>query len=356
MSNTRCILSCDGGGIRGLVTAVLLERLEVKLQQHDSQKKLRDYFDLIAGTSTGSLIACGVSRGIDASTIRQLYREKGITIFPKFDEVAWSLLVRIRPGYSQPIYDGEGLEQVLQKIFGEEPLRTLPVPTLVTSYDAYNRQAVVMQSNQPAFANIPIWEVCRASAAAPTAFPAHLINEPNFIASLEASGFLIPTDRLGRKAVPLIDGGVFANNPALCAVVNRRAWSDRPEEEDLLIASFGTGQNIKEIGLEAAREWGVMEWISPRKGIPILDTLFDGSSDMADYTIQGLALKENYYRFQPRLEADLPAFNAGFDNLNRLEESAEGYLSQSVVDQRLDKLVNQLLSRQIAQASTPVPV
>lgn len=355
MANTRCILSCDGGGIRGLVTAVLLERLEAKLQKHDKEKKLRDYFDLIAGTSTGSLIACGISRGIDASTIRQLYRKKGIAIFPEFNKVAWSLLVRIRPGYSQPIYDGKGLEQVLQDIFDNEPFRTLPVPTLVTSYDTYNRRAVVMQSNQLAFASIPIWEVCRASAAAPTAFPGHLISEPNFIASLEASDYLIPTDRQGRKVVPLIDGGVFANNPALCAVVNRRTWSDRPGEEDLLIASFGTGQNIKEIGLEAAREWGVLEWISPRKGIPILDTLFDGSSDTVDYAIQGLALKQNYYRFQPRLEANLPAFNAGVDNLNGLEEAAEQYLSHITIEQRLNELVTQLRSRQSSQSEMPIP-
>lgn len=357
MPNTRCILSCDGGGIRGLVTAVMLERLEQKLKVKNPNKQLRDYFDLIAGTSTGSIIACGVAKGVDASTIRQLYLKQGIVIFPKIDEVAWSLLIRIRPGYSQAIYDGKGLEAVLQdeEVFGKNLLfGDLPVPTLVTSYDAYNRQAAVMVNRvngintEPAFANIPVWEVCRASAAAPTAFPAHLMKEKNFIEFLEQSGHVVPVDKQGRKVVPLIDGGVFANNPALCAVVNRLGWDEdnKASGADLVVASFGTGQNIKEIGVEAAREWGVLEWLSPRQGIPLLDTLFDGSSDTVDYAIQGLLPECNYYRFQPKLEADLQAFNAGFDNLNRLVDSANRFLSKPEIERKLDALVTQLVSRQ----------
>ena len=353
-TNTLCILSCDGGGIRGLITAVMLERLEAKLKAHDTTKKLRDYFDLIAGTSTGSLIACGIAQGFDASTIKQLYLSEGLVIFPKFDEVAWDLLVRIRPGYSQPIYNGEGLEKVLRDNFDRDRFASLPVTTLVTSYDAYNRRAVVMVSTHPAVAEIPIWEVCRASSAAPTAFPAHLITEPTFIASVEASGCFIPVDRHGIKRLPLIDGGVFANNPALCAVVDRLRWEDKPAGADLTVASFGTGQNVKEIGLDAARGWGALEWLSPRKGIPLLDTLFDGSSDVVDHAIQGLLPECNYFRFQPTLEADLPAFKAGADNLSRMIEAGDRYLDKPQIEQKLNQLAALLLSRQPAQALAQV--
>jgi uncharacterized protein len=346
--NTRCILSCDGGGIRGIITAVILERLEQKLQETHPNKLLRDYFDLIAGTSTGSLIACGIAKGMSAREIRNWYRQRGLEIFPKFNRIVQIWLNRVRLGLSQPIYDGKGLEAVLQdeNAFGQDLFKDLPVPTLVTSYDTYNRQAVVMVNTKPAYANIPVWQVCRASAAAPTAFPGHLMTEPNLIAALEQSGSVIPIDTQGQKAVPLIDGGVFANNPALCAAVDRLRWEDRPTAAELVIASFGTGQNTKEIGLAAAREWGVWEWLNPGKGIPLLDTLFDGSSDVVDYAIRGLLPECNYYRFQPKLEADLAAFQAGVDNLNRLTEAAEWFLSTPNAKEKIDQLATQLLLRQ----------
>jgi len=346
-TQTHCILSCDGGGIRGLITAVMLERLEQKLKEQNPNIPLKDYFDLIAGTSTGSLIACGVAKGYTTSFIKGLYIEAGLSIFPKFHKVARIWLNRMRLGFSQPVYDGKGLEEVLQRdeVFGGIQFKDLP-PTLITSYDTYNRQAIVMVNTKPAYAQIPVWEVCRASAAAPTAFPAHLLNEPNFIAALEQKGCAIPLNATGQKAIPLIDGGVFANNPSLCAVVDRLCWDDQPKREDLTIASFGTGQNVKEIGLDAAREWGAFEWLNPRKGIPLLDTLFDGSSDMVDHAIQGLLPECNYYRFQPSLEADLPAFRAGADNLNRMIEAGDRYLKQSHIEEKLNQLAALLLSRQ----------
>lgn len=357
-SNTRCILSCDGGGIRGLITAVMLERLEQKLQAHNSNKPLCEYFDLIAGTSTGSLIACGIAQGMTATRVRELYVKAGLSIFPKFHKVAEMWLNRVRLGFSQPIYNGEGLEKVLQSadVFGPDlRFKDLPVPTLVTSYDTYNRQAVVMVSTESAYAEIPVWEVCRASAAAPTAFPAHLISEPKFIAAMEQKGCAIPLTARGQKAIPLVDGGIFANNPALCAVIDRLRWQDKPVSSDLTVASFGTGQNIKEIGLDAAREWGVLEWLSPRKGLPLLDTLFDGSSDVVDHAIQGLLPQCHYFRFQPKLEADLPAFQAGPDNLSRMIEAADRYLNQDYIEEKLNQLVTLLLSLQLAQAVAPVP-
>jgi uncharacterized protein len=350
MSNvsTRCILSCDGGGIRGLITAVMLEHLEQKLEAKRRGVPLKDYFDLIAGTSTGSLIACGVAKGYTASYIRDLYIEFGLNIFPKFHRVAKMWLNRVRLGLSQPIYDGAGLEQVLQSssVFGPAlQFKDLSLPTLVTSYDTYNRRAVVLINTDTAYAEVPVWEVCRASAAAPTAFPAHLITEPTLIAALEARGYAIPLNG-GQKVLPLIDGGVFANNPALCAVVERLRWDDQPKGADLTVVSFGTGQNIKEIGLEAAREWGPLEWLSPRKGIPLLDTLFDGSSDVVDHAVQGLLPECNYYRFQPKLEANLPAFQAGSNNLSRMIEAANDYLQQASVEQKLNQLADLLIARQ----------
>jgi uncharacterized protein len=355
-TNTRCILSCDGGGIRGLITAVMLERLEQKLQSRNPSKLLKDYFDLIAGTSTGSIIACGVSQGFTASEIKALYFKMGLAIFPKFHKVAQMWLNRMRLGFSQPVYDGKGLEEVLRAgdVFSDLLFKDLPVPTLVTSYDTYNRQAIIMVNTKPAYAEIPIWQVCRASAAAPTAFPAHVMTEPNFIAALEQAGCAIPMNLKGQKAIPLIDGGVFANNPALCAVIDRLQWDDRPASSELVVASLGTGQNVKEVGLEAAQEWGAFEWLNPAKGLPLLDTLFDGSSDVVDHAIRGLLPECNYFRFQPNLEANLPAFQAGVTNLTRMEEAADHFLSSPQTELKLEQLATLLLARQSVEVAAPV--
>lgn len=99
---------------------------------------------------------------------------------------------------------------------------------------------------------------------------------------------------------------------------------------------------------------GVLEWLSPRKGLPLLDTLFDGSSDVVDHAIQGLLPQCHYFRFQPKLEADLPAFQAGADNLSRMIEAADRYLNQDLVKQQLNQLAALLLSRQSGQVVNPV--
>lgn len=349
--NTRCILACDGGGIRGVVTATLLEELESRLKAVQPDKSLRDYFDIIAGTSTGSIIACGVAKGYPASRIREIYETRGIEIFPRFWQVFKSLTSRITFGYSQPIYDGRGLENVLQdsSIFGDDRFKDLPICTLVTAYDTYNRQAVVFVSTAAIAAQIPIWQVCRSSSAAPIAFPAYLLEDKEFVAYWKQElrsklGSGIPIYQ-GKEVVPLIDGGVFANNPTLCAIAHRLVWEDQPSRKDLVVASFGTGQNVKAIGVKDGLGWGGLEWASPRKGIPFMDVLFDGSSDAVEYVSRKLLDPEQEYRFQPTLVENLPAFNAGPENIKKLIAAARQYLTNDIVDRRLDELAKTLVER-----------
>lgn len=359
------ILSLDGGGIRGLVSAILLECLEKKLQEHEQNPavRLKDYFDLISGTSTGSLIACGVSKGMSATSIKKLYLERGIEIFPKFWNVFRGMLKRVTDGFSQPIYDGKGLEEVLLREFminnPEKQLlfENLLKPTIITSYDTYNRQAVVFKNTEPLFGKIPVWKVCRSSAAAPVAFPAYEMNDKHFLEYYAAKGFEIPAD----GCVPLIDGGIVANDPALCAVAERLHWNLTPPADqerwiphpehswvdikDIVVASFGTGQSTaRKIICKDARGWGAAEWANPFNGIPIIDVLFDGSSDATDYIARQILWKENYFRFQPRLDKDssVPPFNANPDKLSALQKRVERFCEE--VDDQLNQLVTILTS------------
>lgn len=345
------ILACDGGGIRGLITAVILERLEQKLDN-----PLKNYFDLFAGTSTGSIIACAIAKGMPASELRQFYIDKGIKIFPNMDLGFWlnSLLDRARKGDpSLPLFSSEGLESVLQDptIFSQSLFGTLP-PTLVVSYDTYNRSAVVFKSIQPEFAKIPIWEVCRCSSAAPTAFAGYILSDPNYITSLENNPthstiknpvkIELPPDTRG---VPLIDGGVVANNPTLCAIaecikMGRKGEIPEPVSLDnILVASFGTGQLENRITPAETQTWGALDWLCITKGIPLLDVFSDGSSDSVDYIATQL-LSGGYDRYQPLVpkEKKISTFQASPLNLANLVDVANEFLDQSDGDAQLEKL------------------
>ncbi len=273
-TNVPChILALDGGGVRGLVTAIILESLEKKLQKYNPHKPLIDYFDIIAGTSTGSLIACALSKGLSASEVKDFYIHNSQIIFPPSKILIHSILNWIRLGSSHPIYSDEGLRMVLKFIFGNLKFGELKKPTIVTSYDTYNRQAVVFKNTKIAHQDIPAWEVCRASSAAPIGFPGYEMKHKPFLEDLRSKGYAIPEN----SGIPLIDGGVFANNPALCAIAERLRWNhqlpdnlkwnasitESVDQKDIIVASFGTGQQVKKIGAKEVKHWGAIEWLSP---------------------------------------------------------------------------------------------
>ncbi len=345
------VLACDGGGIRGLITTVILERLEQKLGS-----PLNNYFDMFAGTSTGSIIACCIAKGMPVADIRKFYEEKGKDIFPNLGSInfLWnSLLERIKIGdYSLPLFPSDGLEKVLQdtNVFGKELFGTLP-PTLVVAYDAYNRTTVVFKSNQPEFAQIPIWEICRSSSAAPTAFAGHILTDPTYIESLRQNPdhsiiknpvtIKIPPETNG---VPLIDGGVVANNPSLCAIaecIHLKKSSKPVSLENICVVSFGTGQMEDRITANDTKTWGILDWLNIKRGIPLLEVYADGSADLIDYIATQL-LRDKYNRYQPLVpnskEKPISTFQADPQNLANLVDVANDFLDRSEGDCQLEKL------------------
>ena len=295
------ILSLDGGGIRGLLTAVWLTRLEELLGG-----PLKDHFDMVAGTSTGSILACGVSQGIPAQDMVGMYELRGREIFPSKPARLWSRLTRLgADGPSAPKYDGQGLQRVLRSVFGDTTFGELAIkPTLVTSYDVLSRQATVFKNTKQEHAELPVWEVAKCSSSAPTYFPAHGL-------------------RLGPAITPFIDGGVIANNPTVCAIAEARR--DKVENLDqLVVVSMGTGQQTRPIDLDDAQEWGALEW-----AIPIIDVLFDGAADATEYIAKHLLHEHRYFRLQcPLHEAYDDMDNADASNLNNLKSVARNHLSQ----------------------------
>lgn len=306
------ILSLDGGGIRGLMSAIWLEALEREIG-----RPLRECFDLVAGTSTGSILAAAVAIGLPAGTVVDLYLKRGREVFPAAGSRRWSRVLRtFNQGVSAPKYDDSGLARVLKDVLGTMPLEKLDKPhLLITTYNVLTREALVFKTvrrgGKIRYGALPVWEVVKASCAAPTYFPAHVT-------------------KLDQADAPLIDGGVVANNPTACAIAEGVRINQEPGEgvdpcelKDFVVASFGTGQMTRPISLDESREWGAVEW-----AIPVIDVLFDGAADAADYIAQYLVPEKQYFRFQTALhEAYDDMDNADSTNLNALVNVAQSYLA-----------------------------
>lgn len=336
MSKPYRILSLTGGGVRGLITAVWLNRLEQKLGA-----PIAEFFDLIAGTSTGSLIACALSMGMKTEKIVSLYRDRAQEIFPAPASRLWSRFTRsFDQGIDAPRYDGKGLEAVLRSEFGDTRFGELQVTTLVTSYNLATREALVFKTmprrssgslteeTYQRYNHLPVWEICKASSSAPVYFPAHI------------------TEIEGQR-VPLVDGGVVANNPTACAIaeavrINAAQLPDRRIGlEQFIVASFGTGGSSRPISIQESQEWGALEW-----AVPLIDVLFDGSADAVDYITQQILVDSNYFRFQTLLDKAYDDIDrADETNLNALVQVAQDYLAREG-DVLLDRLVAAITSKE----------
>lgn len=314
------ILSLDGGGIRGLVTSLWLGGVEDSLTRAGKTGGLLKHFDLLAGSSTGALVACGLGIGLSPAQLADLYRDERHTIFPGLASRLWSRAGRLfTQGPSAPRYDGAGLEKVLKKVFGKTTLGQLKVPTLVTAYDTATRTPVVFKSFKAQHKALPVWEVCRASAAAPTYFPAHPMTVEGYRCAL-------------------IDGGVVANNPTACAIAEAMRKDARVDNShDLTVLSVGTGERNRPIDLKSAREWGALEW-----AIPIIDVLFDGNTDSVDYIARHL-VGDGYFRMQTDLVVGMDDLDdTSSTNLFALEKLATDYLQAAATRKKLKALVARL--------------
>jgi patatin-like phospholipase/acyl hydrolase len=208
------ILSIDGGGVRGIIPAVQLTELEKKLQELDGpDSRVVDYFDLVAGTSTGSLVASLVTvpdpnkptrPRFSAAEFTEIYINNAPTIFPPstgpFGQL-WKTIVSL----FGPKYSGKGLESVLEELLGDDPLSIPLTSVIIPSFDINTQQPVFFsswQAKRNPLENPPLKLVCQASTAAPTYLPAVQFSFPDHPA---------PQTR----QFNMVDGGVAVNNPVI---------------------------------------------------------------------------------------------------------------------------------------------
>ncbi len=232
-TGSKKMLALDGGGIRGVISLEVLQRIEDMLRAElgrDPDFVLSDYFDYIAGTSTGAIIAAGLSLGWPVARLRTLYATKGQEMFDKA-----FLLNRFRFKY-----DIARLTAMLQREFGAETtlgsdqIRTLLLLVLRNATTdspwplANNPHA---RFNDPALTdnnlNLPLWQLVRASTAAPVFFPPEVVT-------------------VGSREFIFVDGGLtMYNNPAfqlfLMSTLDAYRLGWHTGEDRLLLVSVGTG-------------------------------------------------------------------------------------------------------------------
>lgn len=311
MAESYRMLSIDGGGIRGLIPATLLAEIERR-----TERPMSELFDLVAGTSTGGILALALtlpdSERRPAWSARDLigvYEREGPSIFSR------SLWHRIRSaeGLIDERYPVDGLERAFDSYLGRARLSEALTEVLVTAYDIERRAPYFFKrrnAQADAAADFQMREAALATSAAPTYF------EP------------VKLERAGASYLALVDGGVFANNPAMCAFAEARRWQP---DADVTLVSLGTGELTRRLPYDDAKDWGLAEWAKP-----ILDVVFDGVSDTVDYQLRQMLPPDRYHRFQTSLDkADDDLDDASEDNLQRLKQEAEELIAEE--EERIER-------------------
>jgi uncharacterized protein len=317
------VLSIDGGGIRGVIPATILSEIENR-----THARIAELFDLVAGTSTGGILALGLVKPsahdgdqpqYAAEELVELYAKEGKRIF---DRSLWHHFVALDNLLDEK-YEANGLEAVLKEYFGDVALSKAVKETLVTSYELETREpwffARHKARSKPGF-DFPMRFVARATSAAPTYF------EPEKLTATRPAG-------------GLVDGGVFANNPAMCAYVEAKQL--HPDVDEVLVVSLGTGQHTRPIHYDHARNWGLALWAKP-----ILNVVFDGVSDTVDHQMKILCRESDegdprYYRFQTELDVGSDDMdNATATNIAILKQKAEQMIEEQ--DDTIDALCREL--------------
>jgi predicted acylesterase/phospholipase RssA len=311
------VLSIDGGGIRGIIPAVVLAAIE----QHTGQSICK-IFDLIAGTSAGGIIALGLAkpgeRGEPAYTAEdlvQLYETEGQRIFSRS---LWRRIYAL-DNLTEAKYSADGIEAVLDKYFDKTGLSEALTNLLITSYEIEQRVPFFFRSHRaqqdPNSYDFPMKTVGRATSAAPTYF------EPARIKAADNSNYA------------LIDGGVFANNPAMCAYAETRDRQVFPGgDTNVLVVSLGTGVLTRKIPFDEAKDWGLAGWTQPLLGV-----IFDGVSSTTHYQLKQICRDQlgvdHYYRFQaPLSHANDDLDDASNANIRALKLLAEDILKNQSQD------------------------
>jgi len=284
------ILSLDGGGIRGYLSAKILANIEKLLNEANSENiNIGQRFDLIVGTSTGGIIACALAIGKSAQYVLELYEN----LIPK-------VFKPVSKGIFAPKYDNNILKEELRKVLEDKTLKDVITHLCITSVDVDNASPRFHKSGyfdrNSTRLDEKLVDIALATSAAPTYFP------------------LVKTEH----STNLTDGGIVANNPSLVGLID--AMQITNNLENIVLVSIGTGeQPCMPYKVEKLQKAGKIKWILERKnylipdGSPLIELLLESQSKLAHFQTKFL-LGDRYLRINPKIMSSIE-----LDEVSKLE-------------------------------------
>lgn len=288
------VLSIDGGGVRGIIPAQILANIELL-----KGRSIVSNFDLLAGTSTGGILALAFGYGYTPATAVSLYKTLGATVF---EQSFWR---KVSGGIFAAKYGLDNLRKQLEIYFGPACLRQLRCFVLISAFDLDRRPVTLDEQHEWSpkfFHNFPgsednsmsVVEAALATSAAPIYFP---------------------------TAGRFIDGGVVAGNPAMAAVA--QALHEGVPLEEIVVLSMGTGKSPRYLDIYNA-DWGLAQW-----NTNLLDIMLSGGAKIPDYQVKQL-LGERYFRVDPWLNQTIGMDE--FKKINELLDIANEFDTDSLSD------------------------
>jgi uncharacterized protein len=330
------ILAIDGGGIRGIIPALVLAEIEKR-----TQKPIFSLFDLISGTSSGGILALGLTKPrlsletIDslpaaqysAEDLVQIYLEYGAEIF--YEPFWEQILGQLEDIFVQPKYSSEGREEIIRQYFGNSPLENNLKEVFVTSYDIEQRIPIFFtnkiekqQTESKRFRKLcsgfTLTDAALATSATPTYFAPYRVSS-----SHNTNGFYT-----------LVDGGLVANNPANLAILEAQISRQENKQvlniDDILVVSLGAGSLTSVYAYDEVKKWGLLQWAKP-----LLNIVLDGGSEVVAGELERLfesnskGNQASYYRFQTFLKSELETIdNTKPENLRQLQTLAKTLIQE----------------------------
>ncbi|CAN6381773.1 unnamed protein product [Urochloa humidicola] len=383
------VLSIDGGGVRGIIPATILVELEAQLRHLDGpDARIADYFDVIAGTSTGGLITAMLAtpppdnakddkeqtrKQFDALAIQKFYIDNSKKIFPPD---RWHKFLQKGASFLGPKYDGNDLHQEIHSATGDVMLADTVTNIVIPAFDVKYMHPVIFntfEAKNEAHKNAPLMDICIGTSAAPTYLPAH-----NFTTK-KSDGKV--------HEFNLIDGGVAANNPTMVAMSmltkemlrirqglagnykgkyfnhmnnNNNNNNDNPtfaamaalakdgdektDYKNFLVISLGTGsaKESHKYTAEDCKKWNMINWLMKDGNNPIIDIFSQASADIVDIhaavRFEDLGCEENYLRIQtdtlPKEHSSMDDASDG--NIKFLKKMGEDLLGETVARVNID--------------------
>lgn len=292
------ILAIDGGGMKGIISSIVLMHLEEYLKEYSKDKDagIVDYFDIVAGTSTGSiltaLLLCPDEHGrpkYHPEDALKLYISRGKDLFRKRSFYPVNTLF----GLYKSKYTNRYFKEELNKFFGELQISRLLKPCMIITYDMETRKTLFLNSiscKQDPSREMLVKDAVLASCSAPTYFPP------------------VRAEYGMYREHCLIDGGVSANNPAMSALIEALKLPIVKDLRDTYVFSLGNAMTQKNYSCGNTAKWGIVKF-----ALPLISIFMESSEEIVDYQLRKLyecyEIANHYLRIEDVIYGEIPAMD-----------------------------------------------